>query len=464
MRRIALLLLALGCARDAGVRALVVHTSADGRLRLAHDTVVLASSADPTLPTIHIDTTPLLQPVEGFGYTLTGGSAQLLHHMSPGARATLLQELFGVRDRDLGVSYLRLSIGASDLDSAVFSYDDLPGGQRDPQLTRFSIARDEAHLVPVLKEILAINPAVRLMATPWSPPAWMKTNGRSVGGRLRHEDQGVYAQYLVRYLQAYAAHGITIDAITPQNEPHHGGNNPSMEMSAAEQAEFVGRYLGPALQAAGQATKIVVWDHNADTPEYPIHVLNDSVARPFVHGSAFHLYAGTPEALGRVHDAHPDKALYFTEQWTGARGTFGDDLLWHLRHVVIGTMRQWSRTALEWNLANDPQLGPHTPGGCNECLGALTIDGDSVVRNVSYHIIGQVARHVPPGSRRLDSTVPPSLPNVAFRRPDGRLALVVVNDQVNDQAVRVAGSRMPIAVTIRGRSVATIVWPWQDDT
>lgn len=457
-RHLALLLLALGCARDAGVQAVVVRTSADGSQRLAHDTLVLAADPDTAGPTIHIDTADSLQPVEGFGYTLTGGSAQLLHRMRAPARTRLLQELFGNGPGGIGVSYLRLSIGASDLDSAVFSYDDLPPGARDPGLVRFSIARDEEHLIPLLREILAINPSIRLMATPWSPPPWMKTTGRSIGGRLRREDQPVYAQYLVRYLQAYAAHGITIDAITPQNEPHHGGNNPSMEMSAAEQAGFVGRHLGPALRAAGLGTKVVVWDHNADTPEFPIHVMNDSVARPFVHGSAFHLYAGTPEALGQVREAHPDKALYFTEQWTGARGAFGDDLLWHLRQVVIGTMRQGSRTALEWNLANDPQLGPHTPGGCTECLGALTIDGDSVVRNVSYYIIAQVAPHVPPGARRLQSTASPTLPNVAFRRPDGRLALLVVNDRGDEQSVRITGGSVPLVVAIKGKSAATIVW------
>jgi glucosylceramidase len=435
-----------------------IVTRADQSTLLTVDSIPFSAEVDTGAPRISIDTAQRFQPIEGFGYTLTGGSARLLHTMSSAARAAVLRELFAAPPAGVGVSYLRLSIGASDLDDSVFSYADLAPGRTDSALTTFSIARDEVHLIPILKEILAINPRVRMMATPWSAPAWMKTNRQSKGGRLTPSLQSAYAQYVVKYLDAYAAHGITIDAITPQNEPHHGGNNPSMEMSASEQAVFVGQHLGPALRATHPGVKILVWDHNADEPDFPIAVLNDSLARQFVHGSAFHLYGGDERALSTVHDAHLDKAIYFTEQWTGAKGTFAGDLAWHTKHVTIGTMRHWSQVVLEWNLANDPTFGPHTPGGCTECKGALTIAGDSVSRNVSYYIIAHVARAVPPGSVRLMSTEPAQLPNVAFLRPDGQLALIVLNEHRTPQSITIQVGSTRRAVSLPAESVGSFIW------
>ena len=265
--------------------------------------------------TIEVDEAKTYQSLDGFGYTLTGGSAQHLMRMTAPARAALLRELFATDSTNIGVSYLRVSIGASDLNERVFSYDDLPAGQTDPDLARFSLAPDRAEVIPVLRQILAIQPALKIMGSPWSAPVWMKDNQDSRGGSLEREWYGAYARYLVKYVQGMKAEGIPIDAITVQNEPLHPGNNPSMFMPAAEQAEFIRDHLGPAFKAAGLTTKVICYDHNADRPDYPISVLNDPRAKPFVDGSAFHLYAGRIEALSQVHDAHPDKHLYFTEQW-----------------------------------------------------------------------------------------------------------------------------------------------------
>jgi len=433
-------------------------TSADQTNLLYKKSLDFATGQDDRFTTIQIDTTLELQPIEGFGYTMTGGSAMLLHQMGSTERAALLKEFFGNDSASIGVSYLRLSIGASDLDATVFSYDDLPAGQTDPNLEHFSIAKDEEHLIPVLKEILAINPNIKFMGSPWSPPTWMKTNGNSKGGNLKPDFYSAYAQYFVKYIQAYKAHGITIDAITPQNEPHHPGNNPSMQMLSDQQADFIKNHLGPAFQAAGISTKIIVWDHNCDEPNYPIEVLNDAGAKQFVHGSAFHMYGGDEGALSTVHDAHPDKALYFTEQWTGKNGSFDGDLQWHVRHIIIGTMRNWSRVALEWNFANDPNFGPHTPGGCTECRGAVTINGNTATKNVSYYIIGQASKFVTPGSVRLTSNLSGSLPNVAFKRPDGKKVLIVLNEDTNLQSFNIqTGSRF-ITASLTGKSVGTFVW------
>ncbi len=433
-------------------------TSADQSNLLSSKGLAFATGKDDRFSTITIDTTLALQPIEGFGFTMTGSSAMLLHQMGAAERAELLQTLFGKNDNSIGVSYLRLSIGASDLDAEVFSYNDLPAGQTDPDLSELSIAKDEEHLIPIIKEILAIDPNIKFMGSPWSPPTWMKTNGSSKGGNLKPEFYGVYAQYFVKYIQAYKSHGIDIEAITPQNEPHHPGNNPSMQMLSSQQAEFIKNHLGPAFQAAGIATKIIIWDHNCDEPNYPIEVLNDPAANAYVHGSAFHLYAGDASALSTLHDAHPDKALYFTEQWTGKNGTFDGDLQWHIKNVIIGTLRNWSRVALEWNLANDPNYGPHTPGGCTECKGALTINGNAVTKNVSYYIIGQASKFVLPGSVRLSSNLTGSLPNVAFQRPDGKKVLIVLNEGADAQSFNIqAGSRW-ITASLQGKTVETFVW------
>jgi glucosylceramidase len=433
-------------------------TGADQVNRLYAKTIDFAQGRDDRFPVIRIEPDQQFQSVEGFGYTLTGGSAMLLHQLAGPERAKLLQELFGRGGSSIGVSYLRVSIGASDLDAEVFSYDDLPPGQTDPDLVHFNLSKDTLHLIPVLKEILAIVPDLKIMGSPWSAPVWMKDNGNSKGGSLKPQYYGTYARYFVKYIQAMQARGIAIDAVTPQNEPQHGGNNPSMVMSAAQQADFIKNHLGPAFQSAGLDTRIIIWDHNCDNPGYPIAILNDPAAKAFVHGTAFHLYGGDVGALSTVHDAHPDRDLYFTEQWTGANGEFGGDLKWHIKNVVIGTMRNWSRVALEWNLASDPSYNPHTPGGCTECKGALTIDGQTVTRNVAYYIIAHASRAVPPGSVRLGSNVTGQLANVAFRTPEGKTVLLVLNESDDLQSFNVEAGGKWIVTSLGAGTVGTFVW------
>lgn len=436
----------------------VCTTSPDAANLLSAKNLDFAAAKDERFPVIEIDTAQTFQTVDGFGYTLTGGSAFLLRKMEAAARAKLLAELFGSGDNDLKISYLRVSLGASDLDAAVFSYDDLPAGQTDPDLRHFSLSKDTVDLIPVLKEILALRPDLRLMASPWSAPVWMKTNGSSIGGNLKPEFYATYAHYFVKYIQAMAARGIRIEAVTVQNEPQHGGNNPSMVMSAAQQGDFVKNHLGPAFRSAGLATKIIIWDHNCDRPDFPIAILDDPAARQFVDGSAFHLYAGDVSALSTVHDKHPDKNLYFTEQWTGSAGEFGGDLRWHVKNVIIGTMRNHSRLALEWNLANDPDFGPHTPGGCTQCKGALTISDSEVTRNVSYYVVAHAARFVPPGSVRLGSNQFSEISNVAFRTPSGKTVLIVLNDGDRPQSFNIHSGGRWIVATLPGGNVGTFVW------
>ncbi len=436
----------------------VTTTSANAANLFYAKTIDFAKAKDDRFSVISIDTAQQFQEVDGFGYTLTGGSAFLLNQMGAAERATLLQEFFGKTGNAIGVSYLRISIGASDLDAQVFSYDDLPTGQTDPDLLHFNLSKDTLALLPILKEILKINPNIKIMGSPWSAPVWMKTNGSSIGGNLKPQFYASYAQYFVKYIKAMAAHGIQIDAVTPQNEPQHGGNNPSLVMSFLQQADFVKNHLGPAFAAAGISTKIVVWDHNCDNPAYPIAILDDPAAKQFVAGSAFHLYGGDISALSAVHEKHPDKALYFTEQWTGSTSSFDGDLKWHLKNVIIGSMRNWSRVALEWNLANDPTFNPHTPGGCTQCRGAVTIDGSKATKNVSFYIIGQASKFVPAGSVRLGSNNLSLLPNVAFRRPDGKKVLLVLNESADLQTFNISAGGKWITASLQGETAGTFVW------
>ncbi len=433
-------------------------TKANQSVLLSKQSAVIAfGTASNPYPNIEVDSVARFQQVDGFGYTLTGGSAYLINRLSANEKASLLNELFGSASNAIGISYLRVSIGASDLSSEVFSYNDLPAGQTDVTLSNFSLSKDTVDLLPVLQQILGINPNIKIMGSPWSPPVWMKDNGSSIGGSLLPQYYSVYAQYFVKYIQAMAAKGIRIDAVTIQNEPQHGGNNPSMLMSATEQATFIKNHLGPAFQSAGITTKIIVWDHNCDNPSYPIAVLNDAAAKQFIDGSAFHLYAGSIGALSTVFAAHPDRNLYFTEQWTGANGSFDGDFKWHIRNVIIGAMRNHSKIALEWNLANDLTYGPHTPGGCTECKGALTIGGN-ITRNVGYYIVAQVSKFVPQGSVRIASTESSGLGSVAFLRPDGKKVLLVLNDGSSDIVFNIKYKGKWAITGLPAGSAGTYIW------
>ena len=433
-------------------------TRANQSVLLKKQTAVLSFSTVPNSHTnIEVDSTITYQAVDGFGYTLTGGSAFLINRLPSGEKQSLLQELFGKNESSISISYLRTSIAASDLSAEVFSYDDMPAGQTDVTLSNFSLSKDTVDLIPLLKEILAINPGIKIMGSPWSAPVWMKDNASTVGGNLQPQYYSVYAQYFVKYIQAMKAHGITIDAITPQNEPQHGGNNPSMVMSAQQQADFIKNHLGPAFASANVSTKIIIWDHNCDNPQYPITILNDAAAKPYIDGSAFHLYAGNIDALSTVHASHPDKNLYFTEQWTSSTGSFDGDFKWHMRNVMIGSMRNWSRIALEWNLANDGGYNPHTPGGCTQCKGALTIDG-VISRNVAYYIVAQVSKFVAPGSIRIKSTQAGDLHSVAFKTPAGKKVLIVLNDGASDATFNIKHKGKWAVTILPANSAGTFIW------
>lgn len=409
---------------------------------------------------IQINSDISYQEMDGFGFTLSQGSAIHLLGMSETARKTLLEELFGSDSNQIGISYLRLAVAASDLNEYPFSYNDLEDSlATDLKLEKFDLGPDRNDVIPILKEILAINPKIKLMASPWSPPAWMKDNKDTRGGSLLEEYESVYAQYLVKYIQEMKKEGIFIDALTIQNEPLHPGNNPSLLMLPEQQARFIGLHLGPAFHKAGINTKILIYDHNADRPDYPITVLQDSLANPFIDGSAFHLYGGQIEALSEVHNAFPGKNIYFTEQWIGAPGNLAGDLPWHIKNLIIGATRNWAKTVLEWNLTSNPTLTPHTDrGGCDRCLGAVTIDNDKVVRNPAYYVIAHASKFIVPGSVRVESSEAEGLANVTFRRPDGKLVLIVLNEGNEPKTFVARGAENTFQASLNSGAVGTFIW------
>jgi len=411
-------------------------------------------------PAIVINDKENFQTIDGFGYALTGGSAQHIVKMSAPARAALLKELFATDGNNIGVSYIRLSIGASDLNEKVFSYNDLPEGQTDVEQAKFDLGLDKADVIPVMKEILAINPKIKIMGSPWSPPLWMKTAYDARGGMLKPKFYSAYAKYFVRYVQEMQKEGITIDAVTVQNEPLHPGNNPSLFMAAPDQAIFVKKYLGPAFAKANIKTKIIIYDHNADRPDYPISILDDPEAKKYVDGSAFHLYGGKIEALTDVHNAHPDKNIYFSEQMVVEQpNSVGINIVNPVKRLIIGATRNWSKVVLEWNLAADPENKPYTDrGGCPMCQGAVTIDKDSYSRNLAYYSVAHASKFVRPGSVRIASNDLTDLPNVAFKTPEGKHVLVVANSGKAATAFNIAYNGKILAAWLDKGAVATYVW------
>jgi glucosylceramidase len=412
------------------------------------------------LPVVHVNDMQEFQTIEGFGFAVTGGSAELLMRMKPESRAALLKQIFSTEGDGIGASYIRVSIGSSDMNDHAYSYDDMPPGQTDEDLSHFSLSPDEATVIPVLKEILAIEPKIRILGSPWSAPAWMKSNDDVRGGELKPECYGAYAQYLVKYIEGMQAEGIPLTAITVENEPLNPKNTPSMVMFADEEDTFIGKYLGPAMQAAGLKTEIQVYDHNPDVPSYPLSILGDPVAGKYVAGTAFHLYGGSSSTLSDVHNQYPNKNLYLTEQsvtqWPGSATI---DIAEPVSEVLIGATRNWSRNVLLWNLAADPNAGPHTGnGGCSGCFGAITLDGDKATLNVAYYALAHFSKFVRPGSVRIGSNELEQLATAAFLTPEGKVVLVVANTGNFPKSYVIEYHRNFLKSTVPSESVETYVW------
>ena len=417
------------------------------------------------LPLIEVADSGGFQEMVGFGAAVTDASAILINGLAVERREALLRELFDP-DSGIGLSFTRLTIGASDFSPHHYSFDDMPPGQRDPTLARFSIEADRANRLPVVQRALAINPSLKVMASPWSAPAWMKTNGKLIKGSLRPDAYEPFAEYLARYVDAYAAEGVPIFALTIQNEPHFEPDNyPGMRVEAPARARIIGEFLGPRLQRAGSRTLIFDWDHNWDEPQSPLAVLRDSVARSYIAGVAWHCYGGDVSAQSAVHDSFPAADTYFTEcsggEWAPK---FGDNLVWNVRTLIIGTTRNWARGVLLWNLALDENHGPHL-GGCGNCRGVVTIDSKSgaITRNVEYYALAHASRFVRPGARRIGSSAAvQGIESVAFRNPDRSTVLIVVNTAAAERRFGVRARGRVLEYALPAGAVTTLRWGGRD--
>jgi glucosylceramidase len=478
-------------ARAGGdLNALVAHvwvTTADGSEKLSDQGTVSFSTSQPGMvPTIVVDPSLRYQVMQGFGGSITDSSAAVLYTLPPAQRAAALASLFSPVTGD-GLDYLRQPVGGSDFVAvAPYTYDDLPAGQTDYAMRQFSIAHDQAQILPLLREARALNPRLKIIATPWSPPAWMKTSGSLIGGRLTDDPRvyHAYALYLLKFLAAYRAAGVTVNAITVQNEPQNRtpSGYPGTDMPSWQEAAVI-EDLGPMLRAAHLDTRIFAYDHNwtehpndvastppdetADINDYPQQVLATPAAR-WISGVAFHCYFGDPSNMTTFHDAYPGEQIIMDEcsgsQSADPASTFSDTLKWHSRNLEIGSTRNWSGTVVNWNLALDPTGGPHV-GGCGTCTGIITVAPDgTVTRNAEYYALGQMSRFVLPGAVRIASTSfgttgwNGQVMDVAFRNPDGSTVLVAHNENDNPQAVGVQEGGHAFTYTLPGGSLATFTW------
>lgn len=413
---------------------------------------------------IDVDPAQRYQEMTGFGASITDSSAYLIQsRMNPQQRAALMEELFGRKGEGIGLSFTRLTIGASDFSRTHYSFDDMPKGEADPELKHFSIDPNRADVLPTVKSALAINPQLKVMASPWSAPGWMKSTDSLIQGTLKPEAFGAFANYLRRYVDAYQAEGVPIFALTLQNEPHFEPKDyPGMRVDPARRAAFIGGHLGPLMAKHYPKLRIMDWDHNWDEPGSPAAVLADPVAAKYVSGVAWHCYGGDVRVQAALHDTWPGKETWFTEcsggQWSPE---WNKNLMYFTRTLVIGTTRGWAKGVLLWNLALDENYGPHL-GGCRDCRGVVTIDSGSgkVTRNVEYYALAHASRFVRPGARRIaSSSGHDDLDTVAFRNADdGSVALLVANAARAPRQFSVRSGGRHFRYALPGESVATLVW------
>ena len=454
------------------VREATAYTTSVGGLRLAESKIPLMRPSTAAAYRV-LQTGKAFQTVDGFGLAITQASCYNLLKMSPDDRTAFLTEVFD-RERGMGSSLIRVCIGGSDFSMDEFTWCDEPG------LEHFAVhPLDEQYLFPILDEIYAINPAVKIIASPWSAPLWMKVgeDGKTphsqwYAGHLGEAYYQDYAQYFVRWIREMQRRGYDILAVTLQNEPLNRGNSMSTYMSWQEQSNFIKWAIGPAFAAAGLTTKVLVFDHNYSydgdygQQDYPAHIFEDPEAGRYVHGSAWHNYGGSVSVLDGVHARFPDKEIYFTEASIGTWNySFEDCLINDFRDIFLGTLGRYGKGVTLWNLMLDYQGKPFRPRGCSTCYGAVSIAADdyslaSVVRNSHFYDVAHCSKVLLPGAVRLGTSgyKAAGLTYQVYRNPDGSYAALILNEGGSEAQVCFVTDKHSVACRIPARAVQSVIW------
>ncbi|HJV43699.1 glycoside hydrolase family 30 protein [Caulobacter sp.] len=458
--------LAVAVPAAAAPRLQAWVTTGDKSQLLAAQAPASAISAQAVagLPVIAVDAKERHQSIVGFGAAITDASAWLIQNrLTPKQRDDVLRELYGRANGGLGFSFTRITIGASDFSLDHYSLDDLPPGTTaDPKLEHFSLKRPQEYVFPTVRAALKINPDLKVMASPWSAPAWMKTTGSLVKGQLKPEAYPVYADFFARYIQEAGKVGVPTDYLSIQNEPDFEPDNyPGMRWLPKDRAKFFGDDLAAVFLREKITTKVLDWDHNWDQPQQPLTVLADPKARAFLAGVAWHCYAGDVSAQEQVRAAHPDKDVFFTEcsggEWSPK---FDDSFSWMVEQLIIGSTRGGARGVLMWNLALDEKYGPHA-GGCGDCRGVLSIDSrtGAVTRTQEYYAFGHASRFVRPGAVRIGSPAKVGdLRTVAFQNRDGGRVLIVLNVGHAPASFAIGDGARRFKATLPARAAGTFTW------
>lgn len=412
--------------------------------------------------TILVDDSVSYQQVDGFGASLTDSSAWLLSHKLTDAQRKEILALLFSPSKGIGLSMLRQPMGASDFALEDYTYDDMPPGKTDPELKHFSVDRDRAYIIPLLREALMLNPNLKVIASPWSPPGWMKTSDSMIQGALLPSAYEPLAKYFVEFIKAYETAGVPIYAVTMQNEPLNVPHDyPGMGMSAGEQTNFLRDHLGPAFRKAGLTSKIMVFDHNWDLIDFPIQVLSDTQAADIAVGTAIHCYGGAVTAQSELHSRFPEKGIWLTE-CSGGDWQKGK-LLEEQMQLIINAARNWAKSIVLWNLALNQNHQPYL-GGCSNCRGVVTINDAvspaQITQTVDFTALGHASKFVAPAAHRVESNTfgRGSLEDVAFRNPDGSIALIVLNSGGESVTFNIGWKGQYAPYKLAPAAVATFRW------
>ena len=449
-------------------------TTTDNRSKDLTESFISFSTTDNMSPsTIRLKASEEFQTIDGFGAAITGSTAYNLLKMQPADRAAFLKQTFS-HSEGYGMSYIRICIGCSDFSLSEYTCCDKEG------IENFALTDEETkYVIPVLKEILSYNPELKIMASPWTAPKWMKVNNLTdlkpydswTGGQLNPKYYQDYATYFALWIKAFNREGIDIYAMTPQNEPLNRGNSASMFMGWQEQRDFVKTALGPKFKAEGIDTKIYVFDHNynydnmADQQGYPTKIYADEEASKYIAGAAYHNYGGNLNELNAIHKANPDKELVFSESTAGDWNNGANlqaRLIDDMEQITLGTVNRWCRGAIIWNLMLDSKRGPNRPGGCTTGFGAVDINDDfkTIRRNSFYYIMAQMSAGVKPGAKRIgtEGFTKNGLTFSAFRNPDNSYALVLSNKNSEDVRATVDDGSHHFPVTVPAKGIVTLSW------